>query len=83
MKKIIPLFAFFISAGIFSATAQETKTKPITTPSDKVHNVVHPKNKIDHGTKYKHKSVTGKKKVVEERKPQAEALKPKTKSKTK
>jgi hypothetical protein len=83
MKKIIPLLVFFMSAGIFSAHAQETKTKPITTPSDKVHNVLHPKKKIDHGTKYKHKSVTGKKTVTIKKKPQAEALKPKTKVKAK
>lgn len=65
MKKKI-LFLFFIGSTIaFSARAQtETKEKPITTPKDKVHNTIHPKNKVSHGTKYKHKTATGKKKVV-------------------
>ena len=58
MKKIIPLLVLFLSAAVFSASAQETKTKPITTPTDKVHNVIHPHHKIAHGTKHKHESVT-------------------------
>ena len=61
MKKIVSLFAFFLGVAMFSASAQETKTKPITTPTDKVHNVIHPHHKIAHGTKYVHKSATGKK----------------------
>ena len=38
----------------------KTKVKPITTPSDKAHNILHPKRKISHGTKYKHKTPRGK-----------------------
>jgi hypothetical protein len=64
MKKIIPLLAFFLTVAVFSARAQETKTKPVTTTSDKVHNVIHPHKKISHGTKYKHKSASGKKTVA-------------------
>ena len=80
MKKIIPLLAFFLSAAVFSARAQETKTKPVTTPSDKVHNVIHPHNKIAHGTKYKHKSASGKKTVstVKKNEPEPAETKKKT-----
>lgn len=38
----------------------KTKVKPNTTTGDKVHNVIHPKNKRSHGTKAKHKSDAGK-----------------------
>jgi hypothetical protein len=80
MKKIIPLVAFFLSAAVFSANAQETKTKPVTTPTDKVHNVIHPHHKISHGTKYKHKSASGKKTVKEEKTTKPVAAEPKKKN---
>jgi len=38
----------------------KTKVKPNTTTKDKVHNVIHPKNKRSHGTKAKHKTEAGK-----------------------
>jgi hypothetical protein len=82
MKKIIPLLAFFLSAAVVSASAQETKTKPVTTPTDKVHNVIHPHHKIAHGTKYKHESVTGKKTVTQVKTTKAEAADTKKKKKT-
>ncbi|HMG67342.1 MAG TPA: hypothetical protein VK588_06635 [Chitinophagaceae bacterium] len=78
MKKImIALVIGFIIIG-FSAGAQETKTKPLTTPSDKIHNMVHPGSKIQHGTKYKHKAVSGKKTTTTV-KGKEEALEPKKK----
>ena len=81
MKKIISLFAFFLCVAVISASAQETKTKPVTTPTDKVHNVIHPHRKIAHGTKYKHESVTGKKTVAETKTTKPEAAVPKRKKK--
>ena len=81
MKKIIPLFAFFLSAAVFSASAQETKTKPVTTPTDKVHNVIHPHHKVSHGTKHKQESVTGKKTVTEVKTAKPEAADTKKKKK--
>ena len=81
MKKIIPLLAFFLSAAAFSASAQETKTKPVVTPSDQVHNVIHPHHKVAHGTKYKHESVTGKKTVTQVKTTKPEAAVPKKKKK--
>ena len=81
MKKIIPLLAFFLSAAVFSASAQETKTKPVVTPSDKVHNVIHPHHKVAHGTKYKHKSATGKKTESQIKTTKPEAIDPKKKTK--
>jgi curli biogenesis system outer membrane secretion channel CsgG len=80
MKRILPLLAFFLSAAVFSANAQETKSKPITTPSDKVHNVIHPKNKVSHGTKFKHKTATGKKKTVVAKTDEAVPMEPKKKT---
>jgi hypothetical protein len=80
MKKVIPLLVIFLSAVAFSAKAQETKTKPVTTPADKVHNLVHPKKKISHGTKYKHKTPAGKKQVVTVRNKETEPLAPKKKT---
>ena len=41
----------------------KTKVKPNTTTGDKVHNVIHPKNKRSHGTKAKHKTDAGKTKT--------------------
>lgn len=63
MKKIMVALVIGFTIIGFSASAQETKTKskPLTTPSDKIHNMVHPGSKIQHGTKYKHKSPSGKK----------------------
>ena len=81
MKKIIPLLAFFLSVAVFSANAQETKTKPVTTTTDKMHNVIHPHHKIAHGTKYKHESVTGKKTVTETKTTKPEAAISKKKKK--
>jgi hypothetical protein len=79
MKKLLLSFAFMFVAGICVINAQETKTKPVTTPSDKVHNVIHPHNKISHGVKYKHKTANDKKHVVTKKTAKAEALKPKEK----
>jgi len=79
MKKI--LATLVVAMGIvLSVHAQETKKKPITTPGDKVHNTIHPKNKVQHGTKYKHESVTGKKSTSSVKSNKQEALEPKKKS---
>jgi len=83
MKKIIPMLLFFITVAAVSAKAQETKTKPVTTPSDKVHNTTHPHNKVSHGTKTKHKTATGKKTTTEVKTHKQEAAVPKKKTKTK
>ncbi|MEO8405248.1 MAG: hypothetical protein ABI480_11655 [Chitinophagaceae bacterium] len=65
MKKKLSLLALSIGIFVFSAGAQQvTKEKPITTPKDKVHNTIHPNNKVSHGTKYKHKTASGKKTVT-------------------
>jgi hypothetical protein len=64
MKKKLSLLALCFGAAIFTASAQETKEKPLTTPKDKVHNVIHPHNKRSHGTKYKTKSAAGQKQVT-------------------
>ena len=76
------MLVFFLSIAVLAASAQETKTKPITTPSDKVHNVVHPHHKVAHGTKYVHKSVTGKKTEAEVKTAKPEAAIPKKKKKS-
>ena len=55
------MLLFLITVTAISAKAQETKTKPVTTPTDKVHNVTHPHHKVSHGTKTKTKTATGKK----------------------
>jgi hypothetical protein len=82
MKKLL-LSALVFVAGICAVSAQETKTKPVTTPSDKVHNVIHPHHKISHGVKYKHKTANDKKHVVTKKTAKAEALKPKEKTEKK
>ena len=46
----------------------KTKVKPNTTTGDKVHNVIHPKNKKSHGTKVKSKTDSGKMKAETETK---------------
>jgi len=79
MKKI--LATLVVAMGIvLSVHAQETKEKPITTPGDKVHNTIHPKKKVQHGTKYKHESVTGKKTTTSVKSNKQEAMEPKKKS---
>ena len=83
MKKIISMLLFFITVTVISAKAQETKTKPVTTPTDKVHNVTHPHQKVSHGTKYKSKTATGKKTTTEVKTNKQEAAVPKKKTKTK
>jgi hypothetical protein len=80
MKKVFFSLALIFGVGIYSISAQETKTKPVTTPSDKVHNVIHPHQKISHGAKYKHKSANDKKHVVTRKTENAQALKPKQKT---
>ena len=80
MKKVFFSLALMFGVGIYSISAQETKTKPVTTPSDKVHNVIHPHHKISHGVKYKHKSANDKKHVVTRKTENAQALKPKQKT---
>ena len=70
MKKTILLLMI---AGVFTATTtyaqdkkkvetedSKTKIKPNTTTGDKVHNVIHPKNKKAHGVKVKRKTDQGK-----------------------
>jgi hypothetical protein len=65
MKKKLSLLALSVGIFVFSAGAQQvTKEKPIITPKDKVHNTIHPNDKVSHGTKYKHKAASGKKSVV-------------------
>ena len=83
MKKIIPILLFFITVAAVSASAQETKTKPVTTPTDKVHNVTHPHHKVSHGTKHKTETATGKKTTTEVKTSKQEAAVPKKKAKTK
>ena len=80
MKRIFLLLLLVSGVGIYFVSAQETKAKPVTTTSDKVHNVTHPHHKISHGTKYKHKSAYHKKHVVTRKTENAEALKPKRKT---
>ena len=80
MKKVFLSFALMFGVGICSVNAQETKTKPITTPSDKVHNLAHPHHKISHGVKYKHKSANHKKHVITRKTENSQALKPKRKT---
>ena len=82
MKKVV-MSAAFIFIAVLAINAQETKTKPVTTPTDKVHNVTHPHNKVSHGTKTKHETAEGKKHVTTEKTPQKEALKPKEKTEAK
>ena len=77
------MLLFFITVAAFSTKAQETKTKPVTTPGDKVHNVIHPKHKVSHGTKYKHKTSSGKKTTTVVRTNKTQAVAPKKKTKTK
>ena len=83
MKKIISMLLFFITVATVSTKAQETKTKPVTTPTDKVHNVTHPHQKVSHGTKTKSKTATGKKSTTEVKTNKQEAAVPKKKTKTK
>jgi len=80
MKKVFFSLALMFGVGIYSISAQETKIKPVTKPSDKVHNVIHPHNKISHGVKYKHKGANDKKHVVTRKTENAQALKPKQKT---
>ena len=71
MKKIFLAIALFAFVSI-KADAQvktesgdnKTKVKPILTPKDRAHNLIHPKKKQAHGVKYKHKSASGKKTTV-------------------
>jgi 23S rRNA maturation mini-RNase III len=81
MKKIIPILLVFLGAAVFSAQAQETKTKPVTTPTDKVHNVIHRHHKISHGRKIVHKSAAGNKTEAEVKTTKTEAAAPKKKTK--
>ena len=83
MKKTLTTIAFIFGIGIFAVNAQEAKTKPITTPSDKVHNVTHPHHKVSHGTKTKTETAGGKKHVTTTKTSHAEALKPKEKTEQK
>jgi hypothetical protein len=82
MKKVL-MSAAFMFVAILAINAQETKTKPVTTPTDKVHNVTHPHNKVSHGTKTKHKTAAGKKHVTTEKTSKPEALEPKKKEEIK
>jgi len=81
MKKVVMSAVLILIAGL-AINAQETKTKPVTTPTDKVHNVTHPHNKVSHGTKSKHKTAEGTKHVTTE-KTSKEALEPKKKTEVK
>lgn len=79
MKKILATLVVAMGFAV-AVHAQETKEKPVTTPGDKVHNTIHPKNKVQHGTKYKHESVTGKKTTTTMKSSKQEAMEPKKKS---
>jgi hypothetical protein len=81
MKKIIPFLIVFLSAAVISVSGQETKSKPVTTPADKVHNVIHPHHKVSHGKKYVHKSASGKKTEAAVKTTRTEAADPKRKVK--
>jgi hypothetical protein len=83
MKKALITAAFMLGIGVCAIHAQETKTKPVTTPTDKVHNVTHPHNKVSHGEKTKTKTATGKKHVTTEKTTKPEALEPKKKTEKK
>jgi hypothetical protein len=83
MKKLLLSFALMFVVGICAINAQETKTKPVTTPKDKAHNVIHPHDKVSHGVKYKHKTANDKKQVVTKKTGTPEALKPKEKTEKK
>ncbi len=65
------------------AQAQEMKSKAVTTPGDKVHNVIHPHHKRSHGRKYKRESKSGKVSKTKVVTPTAHAMKPKEKMKAK
>jgi len=82
MKKVLISAAFILIAG-FAVNAQEAKTKPVTTPTDKVHNVTHPHHKVSHGTKTKTETAGGHKHVTTEKTTKQEALKPKEKTEEK
>lgn len=75
--------AIIFTMGAFSAQAQEMKSKAVTTPGDKVHNVMHPRHKKSHGRKYKHESASGKVSKSKVVTPAAHAMKPKEKEKVK
>ena len=77
------MLLFFITVVVVSVNAQESKTKPVTTPTDKVHNVIHPHKKVSHGTKTKSKTATGRKTTTEVKTSKTEAVVPKKKTKTK
>ena len=81
MKKLLFTLALVIGFGVMSIQAQETKVKPVVTPADRAHNVVHPHNKVAHGNKYKHKTAAGRKHTVVVKKANAEAMEPKKKTK--
>lgn len=68
MKKVLFAFALFLATGM-AAKAQvktengdnKTKVKPILTPKDRAHNILHHKHKQSHGVVYKHKNENGRK----------------------
>ncbi len=83
MKKIMMLLVIVFTMGAFSANAQETKSKAVTTPGDKIHNVIHPHHKKSHGRKYKHTTAHGKVTKSKVTTPHAQPMKPEEKEKVK
>ena len=81
MKKLLLSLALILGIGISAIQAQETKVKPIITPSDKIHNVLHPHRKISHGVKYKHKYANGNKRKVKIKKDHPVPMVPKEEKK--
>jgi hypothetical protein len=57
--------AVVLALSVTASYAQTTiKVEPVTTPGDKVHNVLHPKHKRAHGVKVKRKYANGNKKTT-------------------
>jgi hypothetical protein len=74
MKKLFVSLAVMLAVSITAAYAQTTKVEPVTTPGDKVHNVLHPKHKRAHGVKVKHTYANGNKKTTKLKTEQSQPL---------
>ena len=75
MKKIVLSLAVMLALSVTASYAQTTtKVEPVTTPGDKVHNVLHPKHKRAHGVKIKRKYANGNKKTTKLKTEQAQPL---------
>lgn len=68
MKKVFFFLAFLLFSAIGANAQVKTETgdskmkvKPILTPKDRVHNVIHHRHKQAHGYTYKQKNADGQK----------------------